>query len=241
MIQTNFNRHEIKYILTIEQYNLLLQKMPADMILDSYGRHKISNIYFDTEDYRIIRHSLERPSYKEKLRVRTYGEITKETIAFIELKKKINGVVYKRRVFSQQDKVFAYLCDGVNTIENSQILNEIDYFKSCYNDFKPKVYLSYEREAFFSINDENFRLTFDFNIKTRNKDISLYSSDIDKEVLSSEYVLLEAKTFMGFPSWFIDFLSSNCIYKSSFSKYGKAYQTYYMSEFIAGLRRNNND
>ncbi len=219
---------------------MLLDGIPSDIKLDSYGRHKISNIYFDTDDYRIIRHSLEKPKYKEKLRVRCYGEPREDGTAFIELKKKFNGVVYKRRVYSQQDKVFSYLCSRADTVEHSQILREIDYFKNTYDTIKPKVYLSYEREAFFSTLDENFRLTFDFNITARDRDVSLYSSDQDMEVLSNKYVLLEVKTVMGLPYWFLEFLSKNRIYKTSFSKYGSAYQTYFMPEFVNSLGRISN-
>ncbi len=237
MTQTNFKRYELKYILTIDQYSKLMYQMPSDMMLDDYGRHKISNIYFDTEDYRIIRHSLEKPKYKEKLRVRCYGEPSEDATAFIELKKKFDGVVYKRRIYAEQSKVFDYLCSGADSVEQSQILSEIDYFKNCYDDIKPKVYLSYQREAFVSTLDENFRLTFDFNIMTRENDVSLYSSDEDREVLSNKYVLLEAKTVMGLPNWFVEFLSENCIYKTSFSKYGTAYRTYFMSGFVNSLGR----
>ncbi len=240
MAQTNFKRYELKYILTTKQYEELLCQMPSDMKLDSYGRHKISNIYFDTEDYRIIRHSLEKPKYKEKLRVRCYGEPRDDATTFIELKKKFKGVVYKRRVYSEQSKVLSYLHGTSNTLEQSQILSEIDYFKNSYDEIKPRVYLSYEREAFFSTLDENFRLTFDFNITARNSDISLYSSEDDMEVLSNKYVLLEVKTVMGLPNWFLEYLSKNSIYKTSFSKYGTAYMTYFMPQFVSSLGRNSN-
>ncbi len=236
MTQTNFKRYELKYILTAKQYKILLEQMPFCMKLDRYGRHRISNIYFDTDDYRVIRHSLEKPKYKEKLRVRCYGEPREDTTVFIELKKKYNGVVYKRRIYSEQNKVFAYLCKEIDAVEHSQILSEIAYFKNRYHGIKPKVYLSYEREAFFSTEDENFRLTFDFNISARDNNVSLYKCDDDMEVLSNEYVLLEVKTVMGLPPWFLEFLSENDIYKTSFSKYGMAFQRYFSSQFISTLR-----
>ncbi len=240
LIQTNFKRYELKYILTAKQYELLVLKMPSDMMLDEYGRHKISNIYFDTEDYRVIRHSLEKPKYKEKLRVRCYGEPSDDSAAFIELKKKFNGVVYKRRVCLEQNKVFSNLFDGDCDTLQSQILSEIDYFKNSHDNIKPKVYLSYEREAFFSTADENFRLTFDFNIMTRDNNISLYSSADDLEVLQGEYVLLEVKTVLGLPNWFLKFIGENNIYKTSFSKYGAAYSRYFMPQFVSELGRVSN-
>ncbi len=124
-MQTNFKRYELKYKLTRDQYEILLKKLPEDMQLDEYGRHKISNIYFDTEDFRIIRHSLEKPNYKEKLRVRCYGQPDDDNNAFIELKKKFNGVVYKRRVFEKQKNVLSYLSDNSGKVERSQILKLI--------------------------------------------------------------------------------------------------------------------
>ncbi len=234
-MQTNFKRHELKYKLTIKQYELLLKNMTNDMQLDEYGRHKISNIYFDTEDFRVIRQSLEKPKYKEKLRVRCYGTPSEESITFIELKKKFNGVVYKRRVYDNQKNVLAYLCNNSDTIEKSQILREIDYFKRSYTNIKPRVYLSYEREAFFSTKDENFRLTFDFNIKTRDNNVGFYESKDDKKVLSDDFVLLEVKTVLGLPIWFLKFINKYNIYKTSFSKYGTAYQTYFSTQFINSL------
>ncbi len=237
MIQTNFKRYELKYILTVEQYKVLLNQMPEFIQLDEYGKYKINNIYFDTDDFRIIRHSIEKPKYKEKLRIRCYGEPSDTSKTFIEIKKKFNGVVFKRRVLAKQNDVLSYLDGDNNAIECSQILNEIDYFKGRYDGIKPKVYICYEREAFFSKEDKEFRLTCDFNIKTRDRDISFFSSDYDMEVLSSDYVVLEVKTVMGLPNWFLEFLSKNRIYKTSFSKYGTAYKIYYMQKFINTLGR----
>ncbi len=142
-MQTNFKRYELKYILTKEQHRLLIKSMPGDIVLDGYGRHKISNIYFDTEDFKIIRHSLEKPKYKEKLRVRCYGKPSDDANAFIELKKKFDGVVYKRRIFADQKNILSYLCENTNTVESSQILIEIEFFKSCFYVIKPKVFLCY--------------------------------------------------------------------------------------------------
>ncbi len=235
MGQANFKRYELKYMLSKAQYELLLMKMPKDIHIDKYGRHKISNIYFDTADFRIIRNSLGKPKYKEKLRVRCYGEPSDESTAYIEIKKKYNGVVYKRRVYDNQKNVMSYLCNKSHAIKTSQILNEIEYFKKSYPDMMPKAYLSYEREAFFSTKDENFRLTFDFNIKTRDFDVNFYESDEDKKILSDDNVLLEVKTVIGLPKWFLGFLSENDIYKTSFSKYGTAYQTYFLPKFINNL------
>ncbi len=229
---STFKRHELKYKLTISEYRSLLNIMKNYMIMDEYGRHKISNIYFDTDDYRIIRHSIEKPKYKEKLRLRVYGEPNEDSIAFIELKKKFNGVVYKRRVASSKNDALSYFNDEHPNDNGCQIRKEVNYFRKCYKGIIPKVYLSYEREAFSCKDDEHFRMTFDFKIKMRDNDISFYDSDSDNKVLGDDYVLLEVKTVTGLPFWLLDFLNKNNIFSTSFSKYGTAYKNYIFPKFL---------
>lgn len=240
-VQTVFKRYEIKYSLTKEQYSNLLICMNDHMQQDEYGRHKISNIYFDTEDYKVIRNSLEKPNYKEKLRLRIYGEPKSDGLAFIELKKKFNGVVYKRRMTAPQREALSYLCDETKLSNKTQIQKEIDYFKQNYDNLVPRIFLSYEREAYYCLEDENFRMTFDFNIKMRDVNVSLKSSSKDKKVVDDERVLLEVKTAQGLPFWFLDFLRENEVFKMSFSKYGTAYKTYLLPAFLQNLRSTSNE
>ncbi len=236
-LQTVFKRYELKYILTRQQYEDLSHIMSEHMTLDEYGRHKISNIYFDTDDYRIIRYSLEKPKYKEKLRIRIYGEPDEDSVAFVELKKKYNGVVYKRRLTYDQKNVIEHLYDVDSHDHSSQIQKEIDYFISTYENLIPSVYLSYYREAYYNEDDPNFRMTFDFDIVMRDTDISLSNSEQDQEVLSGEYVLLEVKTVQGLPFWLIRYMTENAINKTSFSKYGTGFNQYILPKFVDGLRR----
>ncbi len=241
-VQTIFKRYELKYKLTRQQHADLCDYMQGFMKLDDYGRHKISNIYFDTDDYRVIRHSLEKPKYKEKLRLRIYGTPNDAKPAFIELKKKYDGVVYKRRISANQNEALAYLFDGKQVEAPTQIHKEIDYFIDSYeNLLMPRVYLSYEREAYYCEEDENFRMTFDFNIKMRETNVSLYDDESDTKVLEDEYVLLEVKTAQGIPFWLLEFFNKNRIYKSSFSKYGTAYNTFLLPQILneqRGLYKN---
>lgn len=235
-VQTTFKRYELKYTLTIDGYERLKHKMQEHMELDEYGHHKISNIYFDTPDHRVIRESIDKPVYKEKLRLRCYGEPSDNTTAFIELKKKYDGIVYKRRITATLAEAMSYLCEGTKLQKQSQISREIDYFKKSHEDLEASVYLSYEREAYKGIEDENLRMTFDFNIKARDEDVSLYDSDCDKLVMDNEHVILEVKTSTGLPTWFLDFLAEEEVYKSFFSKYGTAYEEYILPKFIEELR-----
>ncbi len=235
-VQTVFKRHELKYSLTKRQYELLCRCMENRMVLDSYGRHKISNVYFDTDNFSIIRHSIEKPKYKEKLRLRVYGNPGEDSVSFIELKKKYDGVVYKRRLQSTQSVAMSYLCSKTELGDTSQIKKEVDYFKGMHSSLLPSIYLSYEREAYFSPDDENFRITFDFNIKMRDVDISPYESDDDVMILSDDAVVLEVKTVKGLPFWFVDFLGKNGLYKTSFSKYGTAYNNFILPKYLKRQR-----
>ncbi|MFI3306946.1 MAG: polyphosphate polymerase domain-containing protein [Mycoplasmatota bacterium] len=215
-----FKRTELKYFLTKKQYKRLLVTMKHYMTMDAYKRHKISNIYFDTPDFQIIRRSLEKPIYKEKLRIRKYN---KNDFVFVELKKKYKGIVYKRRV-AISDK---QLNNNINNLnDDEQINREIKYFISCYDDIDARAYLSYDRDAYFSNDDEDLRMTFDFNIRFRVDDVSLDESENDNFVLDDDVVLLEVKTVFGYPKWFLDFLNENDIRKISFSKYGVAYKKF---------------
>lgn len=231
-----FKRYELKFILSKVQFNKLEKLIAHYMTLDSFGRHKIRNVYYDTDDYKVIRHSLEKPIYKEKLRLRLYGEASNSSEIFIELKKKFKGVVYKRRIKANCLEVDKFLNGLEHSIEQSQVLKEIEYFKNSFDDLKPKAYIYYEREAYFCSNDENFRMTFDFNIKCRNKDVSLYDSKLDRQILEDNKVLLEVKTVNGLPFWLTSFLSNERVYKTSFSKYGTAYNEFFLPEI---MRRNN--
>ena len=222
--QTVFERYEVKYLLTVEQKAALLQAMEPHMQLDQYGRTTIRNIYFDTDNYRLIRHSLEKPAYKEKLRIRSYSVAEPEDPVFVELKKKYDSVVYKRRVVMPQHQAMGWLCDGATHPDRSQITDEIDYFCTFYQNLRPTVFLSYDREAYYCVDGTDFRVTFDENILSRRENLSLAAPIGGASLLPEGMVLLELKTPGGIPLWMSRFLSRQQIFKTSFSKYGTAYR-----------------
>ena len=220
--QNVFKRYEIKYLITNEQKQIIKNVMSKYMTGDKYGRNTICNIYFDTPDFLLIRRSLEHPVYKEKLRLRSYGVAEHDSETFLEIKKKYNSVVYKRRTEMTESESMRYLCGGEH-IEDNQIIREIDYFMSYYKNLAPKVFLSYEREAFYAKDDYDFRVTFDENILWRDYDLSLCKGIYGTPILENNYSLMEIKTGMSIPLWMTSVLSKNHIYKTSFSKYGNAY------------------
>lgn len=222
--QSTFKRYELKYLMNRQQKEQILHVMEQYMKLDDYGRTTIRNIYFDTDNYRLIRRSLEKPAYKEKLRVRSYQAVTKEQPVFVELKKKYKHVVYKRRLVCPEGEMKHYFLNGKPLPDDSQIGNEIRYFWNYYGSLHPVVFLSYEREAYYALDGSDFRVTFDENILYRKRDLSLESEIYGSPILKGNQTLMEIKTSGGMPLWMCDALTKNHLFKTSFSKYGSAYQ-----------------
>ena len=201
-----FKRVELKYLLTAEQKKLILSHISPYMELDEYGRTTIRNVYFDTESYRLIRRSIEKPVYKEKIRIRSYCRADGDTKVFVELKRKFDGTVYR-----------------VPCKKQGQIVDEINYFMDYYKGLRPVVFLSYEREAFKMRDGSEFRVTFDENILCRQQDVDLGSEAYGENILPEGLTLMELKSSGAIPLWMVEILSREKIYKTSFSKYGTAY------------------
>lgn len=225
-----FERYEIKYLLTRAQKEAVMAAMEGHMDPDSFGRSTIRNLYYDTDNYRLVRRSLERPVYKEKFRVRSYGKAKPEDEVFVELKKKYQSIVYKRRTGIREKDVADYLSGRIPAPNPCQITDEIDYFCRFYGNLSPKVFLSYEREAFFNKNDSGFRVTFDENILWRTTDLSLEAGVYGENILQPGQTLLELKTSGGIPLWMVDILTAQKLQKTSFSKYGSAYMIMFSRE-----------
>ena len=227
-----FRRYELKYLITPEQRDAVLLGISPYMELDEYGRTTIRNVYMDTENYRLIRRSIEKPMYKEKLRVRSYARADADSTVFVELKKKYDGVVYKRRIALPESVAMRWVTGNAPCPLDTQITREIDYFLSYYGPLAPSVFLTYEREAFYEREGGDFRVTFDDNILARQEDISLRSSPYGNGVLPEGRVLMEIKCSGAIPLWMTDILSRERIYKTPFSKYGRAYLDYILPPLL---------
>lgn len=220
--QMTFKRYETKYMLTRFQKEHLIDIMKEHMEADHHGKNTILSLYLDTPDFLLVRRSIEKPRYKEKLRIRSYGVADMDSVVFLELKKKFNSIVYKRREEMSEKQLEQYLATKV-PCKNTQIMRELDYSMCRYDNPAPSIMISYEREAFFCKSDKEFRMTFDENILWRDYDLSLCSSVHGMPLLQHEQVLLEVKTTGAIPLWLVHFLSTHNIRPTSFSKYGKAY------------------
>ncbi len=218
-----FRRRELKFLVDETQRRDLEALMQTHMVPDRYGQSTICNLYYDTPSYRLIRRSLEKPVYKEKLRLRSYGQLKDGVDVFLEMKKKYKGVVYKRRIQVTQEQAQAFMERRAPLPQDSQIAREMIYFRDFYQDLHPRVYLSYDRQAWYSPTDPGFRMTLDRNVRYRTTDLSLSSATDGRALFSPEISLLEVKASGGIPMWLTEHLSKSGIHKCSFSKYGGAY------------------
>lgn len=220
-----FKRYEIKFVLTREQYENILPEFSKYMLLDEYGRHTICNIYYDTLRYDLIRMSLDKPDYKEKLRLRSYGIPTGDSTLFLEIKKKYEGIVYKRRMLIKQSELDEFMNGKIQFHQDIQIQKEIYALLQQY-ELVPRVYLAYEREAYYGKMQNDFRVTFDFHVRWRTDHLELSQGDEGKPIEEKERIVMEVKTPQAIPLWMVGLLSKNNIYTSGFSKYGVCYRNY---------------
>ncbi len=239
-----FKRFEKKFILNESQYKSLLPILYKYMNADKYckdgNNYNIYSIYYDTEDSQVIRHSINKPYYKEKLRLRSYkAPIGDNDKVFLELKKKINGIVSKRRATLSLKEAEMFLEYGIrpDSIDylNNQVLNEIEYYLE-NNNVQPKVFISYSRKALFGKNDNDFRITFDSNILSRRDNLSLKMGGYGEEILPKGYYLMEVKILGAMPLWLTKVFSELKIYNTHFSKYGNEYKSYCLNN-ICDIRR----
>ena len=218
-----FERAEKKYLLTTAQYTALRQILDEHMTADKYEKYTVCNLYFDTEHNDLIRRSIEKPHYKEKMRLRSYGVVTDDDKVFLEIKKKYKGVVYKRRIVLPYGEAKAYVYKGIPPSQTGQIFREIDYFIKFYKA-APKLYLSYDRIALCGVGEEKgLRVTFDRNIQSRTTDLDLSVPPSGEQLLGPDEWLMELKAPGAVPLWLSDALTRLAIYPTSFSKYGRIY------------------
>ena len=231
MDQQTFNRRETKFLLTNEQYRRLMQRLEGRMCLDGHcknGTYRICSIYFDTPDNEVLRRSLSKPYYKEKLRLRSYGTPTSDDDkVFLELKRKIGGVVSKRRTALTYGQAKEYLRHGVKPVlsdyTDRQVLSEIDWFIR-NNPVVPYAYVSYDRTALFAAEDKALRLTLDSNLQARRSDLSLSHGSSGHLLLPRDAWLMEIKVTGAIPLYLARILSELKIYSHSFSKIGAEYK-----------------
>ena len=217
-----FRRVEKKYLVSGAQKAKLLKQVGHRLVPDEHGQSTICSLYLDTPDHRLIRNSIDAKAYKEKLRLRSYGTPGADTAVFLELKKKYDGVVYKRRVSMPLRQAERYLACGKAPLEG-QIMREIDYAMGFYGWPQPAMMIAYEREAFAVKDVPQLRLTFDGAVRYRDRGLAMMSGTAGKVILPEDTFILEVKTGGAMPLWLSHALDESGIRPASFSKYGTAY------------------
>lgn len=234
MAINSFARKEIKFLLNMQQYESLMKIIPEYINPDKYcvggKEYSIFNIYYDTSDDFLIRESLSKPYYKEKIRLRSYySPAAPDDMVFLEIKKKIGGVVTKRRVSMTLAEAGLYINNRIKPQTSKyiteQVFRELDAFLDHY-PVEPKQYISYRREAFFGKDNHDFRLTFDRKLTERRYDLGLEYESYGNFIIEADQRLMEVKISDSVPDWLVNELSELKIFKTSFSKYGKAYTNF---------------
>ena len=225
-----FRRIEKKYVVNDKQYEIIKDILIKYMDEDSHGKSTICNVYFDTENYDLIRHSIEKPYYKDKVRLRSYNIPKDESTVFLEIKRKCDKVVGKRRIEMKLKEFNKYLENPNSLIHaNKQIKTELDYYFKLYN-LKPTMYISYSRTAYYQKDNLDFRVTFDSNIKARGYDLNLELGSYGSDILDKNKYVMEIKTLGSIPLWFVKLLTEFGIKQASYSKYGTAYEELVLKE-----------
>lgn len=222
MVQLTFRRREIKFVLTDDQRDDLTSLMRGHMSADEYGPSTVCSVYFDTPSFLLARRSMGDPPYKEKIRARSYGVCGDHTPVFVELKKKCDGIVYKRRCTLPPADAQALLA-GARAPQN-QVERELDYAICRYEGLAPAVFVAYDREAFYNPLDHDYRMTFDRCVRVRWDHLSLDWDDRGIRILPEGQSILEVKTSSAIPLWLVRYLDEEKIYKTTWSKYGAAYR-----------------
>jgi len=228
-MQSIFKRYEKKYLITETQNTALKKTISEYMIPDQYGEYQVQNLYYDTDNWDVIRASIEKPAYKEKMRLRCYGEATGESKFYLELKKKYKGVVYKRRIEIPAQSLIGSSVRGIVAGTLSQISKELDFYLQS-NGVAEKIYIGYQRTAFAGIEDDGLRVTFDTDVRFRLDDLNFSNSTTGQCILPESKILMEVKTLGGMPLWMAGALSENEVFPTSFSKFGTCYTDYVLKQ-----------
>lgn len=223
MYENIFRRVEEKYLLTEEEKDILFKKINKYLEKDKFYESTICNIYFDNANSDLIVNSLDKPIYKEKIRLRSYNKTPSlDSEVFLEKKDKYEGIVGKRRIKMTLREFYEYIKNH-NYDKSNQIMNEIDYYINYY-DLKPAIYIAYDRKSYCGKNNSDLRITLDTNLRSRNSDLRLELGDAGKKYFKNKYYIMEIKTLGAMPLWLVRALSELNIFPSSFSKYGKIYE-----------------
>lgn len=222
-----FKRVEEKYLLTKEKKKELFKLINKNIKKDIYYETTICNIYFDNKEKDLTINSLEKPLYKDKVRLRSYGIPSLDSNVFLEIKNKYDGIVGKRRIMIKLKDYYDYIEGKYNN--DNQIMKEIDYLFKYYK-LEPFKYVGYHRFSYIDKETEKIRITFDDNLTGRGYDLKLEKGLFGDKCFNNDEIIMEIKTENSMPLWLVNALSELKIYPVSFSKLGSIYNRELMED-----------
>ena len=107
------SRYEVKYCISFDTYHNLMNSINEYLVRDKYYYETIYNLYFDNDYFELINNSIDKPIYKEKIRLRSYSKVNNDTKVFLEIKKKYNNNSNKRRVVISYQDYLNYIKSGI--------------------------------------------------------------------------------------------------------------------------------
>ena len=221
--QLTFKRYEKKYMIRPEQFEAFFRELEPHIMPDRFFSSTVLSVYYDTANYSLIRNSIEKPVYKEKLRLRSYNVPAPGDNVFVELKGKFKGLVYKRRVMMTEREAVAYLSGAAPAPHDGQVVREVDWFLKT-TPVQPKVLIACDREAYVAKEQPELRITFDKNIRWRDTQLDLCMGSHGENILPEGHVLMELKIPEACPMWLARMLSEHALFPAGFSKYGTCYR-----------------
>ncbi|MBQ2660242.1 polyphosphate polymerase domain-containing protein [Candidatus Saccharibacteria bacterium] len=237
-----FRRVEKKYLISKEEKDLILKLIKKHVRKNKYFQSTVCSIYFDTKNDDLIIKQVDKPldkaSFREKVRLRSYNVPKMEDYIFFELKTKHREGKDKlsdKRRFQFLLKDYYDWEKGRATLEeiakrkiektnDVQVARELEYIIK-YLNLAPKILIACERESYEGKEDKQLRLTFDDGLRYRSKDLKLEKGANGKKFFEGEKnIIMEIKAAGGMPLWLVEALNKLKAYPQPFSKYGKIYQ-----------------
>jgi hypothetical protein len=212
-----FQRYEQKYLLNLVQYHAVVDMLKDHAYIDEYGLTTIYSLYYDTPGFAIARKSKDKSTYKEKLRLRSYGIPRPGDTVYWELKKKLRGITYKQRIPAP----FTPLAFEFRENTDSPAGNEIRWFFNYYHPL-PQCLITYDRLAFRFREHAGLRITFDASVRFRASDLDFSHGPQGALLLDEDCFLMEVKTERAIPLFLNACFTRLNLFPVAYSKYRTA-------------------
>ena len=228
----SFSRVEKKYLLSRAKCDDIIKVLQTRMILDDYGgtggKYGILSLYYDTPHNRLIREALSTPRFREKLRLRAYSIPQPGDMVYLEIKRKTDGVGYKRRLKLPLDDAYQLIktgeCFFAPKKDSAQVFREVTALLHRHDkNLNPAAIIGYDRLAFDGCEDKGLRISFDTDLYGRTYDLRLESGTYGRRLIDSNLAIMEIKVLQAMPLWLARLLSAKEAGPRGFSKYRALY------------------